>query len=67
MDHYAVFSEYSRDAINGGAPATIEHEDWDVVKELQKYLLSNNFRFKYLDAKELQQMMTDYIQLNARI
>ena len=37
-DHYAEFSEYARDAING-----VEHEDWDVVKELQKYLLSNNF------------------------
>ena len=52
-DHYGVYSDYARNAINGGAPATIEHEDWDAITELQKYLISNNFKFKCLDTKEL--------------
>ena len=37
-----------------GIPTTIEHEDWKVVEELKKYLISNDFKFKYLDTIEIQ-------------
>ena len=53
-DHYGVFTDYALHEINDGAPA---HDDWNVVKELQKYLVANNFKFIDLDTFELQRIM----------
>ena len=49
-DHYGVFSNYAQNGIN-------DYQDIDIVKELQVYLKMNNFKLKYLDTFELQNMM----------
>ena len=49
MSDYALVD---RIALNG-----VNDSEWNVIDELKKHLLSNNFQFKSLDTFEIQHMM----------
>ena len=56
-DHFGILSDYARNPMREGNHARNEDNDYNIIDELLLYLKSNDFKFKWLDTYELQNMM----------